>query len=115
LEPEEAAMLKELQDKLPPIREKLETQRKRTNEMRSYVFAAEGFLQMLEKNREDYAGKEYLLDDSAKAGMIIIECAQHGRQWEELTEDEQALIIDFANIYEEASRARAAKLVEVAA
>lgn len=47
--------------------------------------------------------------------MIIIECAQHGRQWEELTEDEQALIIDFANIYEEASRARAAKLVEVAA
>ncbi|MDH0059384.1 hypothetical protein [Stutzerimonas stutzeri] len=115
LEPEEAAMLKELQDKLPPLREKLETQRKRTNEMRSYVFAAEGFLQMLEKNREDYAGKEYLLDDSAKAGMIIIECAQHGRQWEELTEDEQALIIDFANIYEEASRARAAKLVEVAA
>jgi len=115
LEPEEAAMLKELQDKVPPLREKLETQRKRTNEMRSYVFAAEGFLQMLEKNREDYAGKEYLLDDSAKAGMIIIECAQHGRQWEELTEDEQALIIHFANIYDEASRARAAKLVEVAA
>ena len=47
--------------------------------------------------------------------MIIIECAQHGKQWEELSESEQFLIIDFANIFEEASRARAARLVEVVA
>ncbi|MDE3735938.1 hypothetical protein PSH28_04980 [Pseudomonas resinovorans] len=115
LDAEEAALLKDLQEKLPPLKEKLEAQRKRTSEMRSYVFAAEGFLQMLEKNPEDYVGNEYLLSDSAAAGMIIIDCAQNNKQWEELTEDEQSLIIDFANIYEEASRARAAKLVEVAA
>lgn len=47
--------------------------------------------------------------------MIIIDCAQHGKRWEELTEDEQSLIIDFANIFEEASRERASRLVEVAA
>ncbi|MNW04057.1 hypothetical protein D3C71_2000860 [compost metagenome] len=70
---------------------------------------------MLEKNPEDFADKEYLLNDSSAAGMIIIECAQHGKQWEELSESEQFLIIDFANIFEEASRARAARLVEVAA
>jgi len=115
LSTEEAALLAELQGKLPPLKAQMEQKRKRTNEMRNYVFAAEGFLQMLEKNPEDFAGKEYLLSDSSAAGMIIIDCAQHGKQWEELNEDEQNLIIDFANIFEEASRARAAKLVEVAA
>jgi len=115
LDAEEAAMLAELQAKLPPIQAQMDLKRKRTNEMRSYVFAAEGFLQMLEKKPEDFADKEYLFNDSSAAGMIIIECAQHGKQWEELSESEQFLIIDFANIFEEASRARAAKLVEVAA
>ena len=115
LDTEEAAMLADLQAKVPALKAEMDSKRKRTNEMRSYVFAAEGFLQMLEKNPEDFADKEYLLEDSSAAGMIIIECAQHGKQWEALTEAEQFLIIDFANIFEEASRARAAKLVEVVA
>ncbi len=115
LEADEAAILAELKQKLPPLKAKMDLLRKRNNEMRNYVFAAEGFLQMLEKNPEDFADKEYLLNDSNTAGMIIIDCAQHGKQWEDLTEDEQSLIIDFANIFEEESRARAAKLVEVAA
>lgn len=115
LDAEEAAMLADLQAKVPALKAQMDSKRKRTNEMRSYVFAAEGFLQMLEKNPEDFADKEYLLDDSSAAGMIIIECAQHGKQWEELSESEQFLIIDFANIFEEASRARAARLVEVVA
>lgn len=114
LDAEEAAMLADLQAKVPALKARMDSKRKRTNEMRSYVFAAEGFLQMLEKNPEDFADKEYLLNDSSAAGMIIIECAQHGKQWEELSESEQFLIIDFANIFEEASRARAARLVEVA-
>lgn len=115
LDTEEAAMLADLQAKVPALKARIDSKRKRTNEMRSYVFAAEGFLQMLEKNPEDFADKEYLLNDSSAAGMIIIECAQHGKQWEELSESEQFLIIDFANIFEEASRARAARLVEVVA
>ena len=82
--------------------------------MRNYVFAAEGFLQMLEKEPEDFIDKEYLFEDSATAGMIIIECAQFGKKWEELNKEEQMLIIDFANIFEKASRSRVKELVEVA-
>ncbi|MDQ3593452.1 MAG: hypothetical protein M3531_01710, partial [Pseudomonadota bacterium] len=115
LDAEEATILADLQAKVPALKAQMDGKRKRANEMRSYVFAAEGFLQMLEKNPEDFADKEYLLEDSSAAGMIIIECAQHGKQWEELSESEQFLIIDFANIFEEASRARAARLVEVVA
>lgn len=115
LSPEESALLAKLKAELPKLNAKMEQKRKKTSEMRNYVFAAEGFLQMLEKDPEAYAGKEYLLEDSATVGMLIIDCAQHGKRWEDLSEDEQSLIIDFANIFEEASRARAAQLVEVAA
>ncbi|KRW74745.1 hypothetical protein AO735_03565 [Pseudomonas sp. TTU2014-096BSC] len=115
LNAEESARLAKLDTELPKLNAQVQHKRKKTNEMRNYVFAAEGFLQMLEKEPEEFAGREYMIEDSATVGMLIIDCAQHGKQWEELTEDEQSLIIDFANIFEEASRARAARLVEVAA
>ncbi|QPT31545.1 hypothetical protein I6G32_07370 [Stutzerimonas stutzeri] len=114
LSSEESAQLAKLQTELPKLTAKAEQKRKKTNEMRNYVFAAEGFLQMLEKEPEEFAGKEYMLEDSATVGMLIIDCAQHGKSWEKLTQDEQSLIIDFANIFEEASRARTAQVVEVA-
>ena len=117
LSPEEAQMLSALEARLPAQQSEMENKRKRTNEMRNYVFAAEGFLQLLEKEPGDFIaeGRDYLLEDSNAAGMIIIDCAQYGKTWEQLTFDEQSLIIDFANIFEEASRARAQKLIEVAA
>ncbi|HCF5566583.1 TPA: hypothetical protein ACHIWI_000894 [Pseudomonas aeruginosa] len=113
LSPEESAQLTKLQTELPKLTAKAEQKRKKTGEMRNYVFAAEGFLQMLEKEPEEFAGKEYMLEDSATVGMLIIDCAQHGKPWEKLTQDEQSLIIDFANIFEEASRTRTAQMVEV--
>ncbi|WP_455232585.1 hypothetical protein [Geopseudomonas aromaticivorans] len=113
LSAEENEKLAKLKAELPKLSAKMEQKRKRTSEMRNYVFAAEGFLQMLEKDPEEFTGKEYMLEDSATVGMLIIDCAQNGKRWEELNEDDQALIIDFANIFEEASRARAAQLVEV--
>lgn len=112
---EEAAQLAALQAELPKLAAQMEHKRKRTNEMRNYVFAAEGFLQMLEKTEEDFAGEEYLIEDSATAGMLIIDCAQGEKTWEDLSEEQRCLIVDFANIFEEASRARAERLVEVAA
>lgn len=112
---EDKAALADIQARLPGLKAKMDELRKRNQEMRNYVFAAEGFLQVLEKGPEDFADDAYLLADSQQVGMIIIDCAQHGKLWEELTEDEQSLIIDFANIFEEASRERAARLVEVSA
>lgn len=113
LSTEEGEQLAKLKAELPKLKAKIEQKRKKAREMRNYVFAAEGFLQLLEKDPEEYVGKEYLLEDSATVGMLIIDCAQHGKHWEELSGDEQSLIIDFANIFEEASRTRAAQLVEV--
>ncbi|HGC6387636.1 TPA: hypothetical protein ACI00M_000733 [Cronobacter dublinensis] len=115
LQEHEVSMLNELEARLPVQQAEMEAKRKRTNEMRNYVFAAEGFLQMLEKEPEEFADQEYLMEDSSTVGMIIIECAQFGKRWEELNTEQQSLIIDFANIFEKASRARASKLVEVAA
>ncbi|WP_436424068.1 hypothetical protein [Pseudomonas aeruginosa] len=112
---EEAVQLAALQVELPKLAAQMEHKRKRTNEMRNYVFAAEGFLQMLEKTEEDFAGEEYLIEDSATVGMLIIDCAQGENTWEDLSEEQRCLIVDFANIFEEASRARAERLVEVAA
>lgn len=112
---EDKAALADIQSRLPALKAQMDQLRKRNQEMRNYVYAAEGFLQVLEKAPEDFADDAYLLSDSQEVGMIIIDCAQHGKRWEELTEDEQSLIIDFANIFEEASRERASRLVEVAA
>ena len=115
LQEDEIPILNELEARLLVQQAEMEAKRKRTNEMRNYVFAAEGFLQMLEKEPEEFADQEYLMEDSSTVGMIIIECAQFGKRWEELNTEQQSLIIDFANIFEKASRARASKLVEVAA
>lgn len=112
---EDQAALADIQARLPALKAQMDQLRKRNQEMRNYVYAAEGFLQVLEKQPEDFADDAYLLSDSQEVGMIIIDCAQHGKRWEELSEDEQSLIIDFANIFEEASRERASRLVEVAA
>lgn len=115
LQAEEVVILSELEARLPELQATMEAKRKRTNEMRNYVFAAEGFLQMLEKEPEEFEGQEYLMEDSSAVGMVIIECAQFGKRWEDLDSEQQSLIIDFANIFEKASRERASKLVEVAA
>lgn len=115
LQEEEVVMLSELEARLPALQVVMESKRKHTNEMRNYVFAAEGFLQMLEKEPKEFEGQEYLMEDSSAVGMLIIECAQFGKRWEELDREQQNLIIDFANIFEKASRARASKMVEVVA
>lgn len=113
LESQEMEILTELEKKVPVLQKELDSKRRRTNEMRNYVFAAEGFLQMLEKDPEEYADKQYLMDDCASVGMIIIDCAQGNIVWEDLEEEQQELIIDFANIYEVDSQSRAKQLVEV--
>lgn len=82
--------------------------------MQSYVHAAEGFLQVLEKTAEQFEeeGRDYIVDDVATVGRLLIECAQNGKQWNELTEEEQSLIIDYANIFAEDSKKRTQELVE---
>lgn len=82
--------------------------------MQSYVHAAEGFLQVLEKTAEQFEeeGRDYIVDDVATVGRLLIECAQNGKQWSELTGEEQSLITDYANIFAEDSKKRTQELVE---
>lgn len=112
---DENSILQDLNRRLPLLEADMTLKRKRTNEMRHYVYAAEGFLQMLEKKPEDFAEQEYLMEDSNAVGKIIIDCAQFGKKWEELTPDEQTLIIDFSNIFKNDSEFREKQLIEVAA
>lgn len=115
LEPDEKSILDELTANAPLLKNKLEQLGARTREMKNYVYASEGFLQTLEKSPEEIEAEEldYLTEDGSHVGMIIIDCAQHGKRWNDLSADDQSLIIDFANIFEKASKARAAQLVEV--
>lgn len=92
---------------------KLTQQADENRAMQSYVHAAEGFLQVLEKTAEQFEeeGRDYIVDDVAIVGRLLVECAQHGKQWNELTEEEQNLITDYANIFAEDSKNRMQELV----
>ena len=115
LSSQDQVMLDELLSSLPSSKEKLAKLEKHNREMKNYVFAAEGFLQVMEKEPEQLKaeGKEYLAEESSAAGMIIIDCAQNNKAWDDLTEYEQSLIIDYANIFEEDCKQRLKKLIEV--
>lgn len=114
LAPEEVSMLSELQGTMPEQTAALAALEKLNRERRNYVFASEGFLQMLEKTEAQLAseGKSYVISQGREIGMILIDCAQHGKPWDALTADQQSLIIDFANIFESESHARG-NLLEV--
>lgn len=92
----------------------LNQQAEENRAMQSYVHAAEGFLQVLEKTAEQFEeeGRDYIVDDVATVGRLLVECAQYGKQWNDLTLDEQSLITDYANIFAEDSKKRTQELVE---
>lgn len=110
----EEAQLVDLKNDAKNTSYQLTQQAEENRAMQSYVHAAEGFLQVLEKTAEQFEeeGRDYIVDDVATVGRLLVECAQHGKQWNELTEDEQSLITDYANIFAEDSKKRTQELVE---
>ncbi|WP_169929020.1 hypothetical protein [Macromonas bipunctata] len=108
-------LLTDLDVNVPAMKADLNALGKRTREMRNYVYAAEGFIQVLEKTAEELEAEDrsYLAEDGGRVGMIIIDCAQHGKPWEDLSEEEKDLIIDYANIFEEASQQRTSQLLQL--
>lgn len=116
---EEAKVLADLRMLEDTDKKRLEKLGEQVRAKRNYVFAAEGFLQLLESDEQRLIDqdREYLMDDGIDVGSILIRCAQNGEKWESLTHEEQSLIISFANIFETDCRRRTASLltVEVAA
>ncbi|TCB72930.1 hypothetical protein [Acinetobacter sp. ANC 4177] len=110
----EEAKLVDLKNDAKNMAYQLNQQADENRAMQSYVHAAEGFLQVLEKTAEQFEeeGRDYIVDDVATVGRLLVECAQHGKQWNELTEEEQSLITDYANIFAEDSKKRTQELVE---
>lgn len=119
LEPAEVGVLNDLKITLPRDTADLEQLGDDLLARHSYVNAAEGFLQMLEKEEQQLIaeGKAYLLDEGATVGALLIDCSQNDRAWSSLSRQEQSLITDFANIFAAdcQKRTEAGLLVEVAA
>lgn len=111
---EEQRELSMLQQSVSTLKSKQDELAKNNRNMQNYVYAAEGFLEILEESAF-LADKEHLVAQTDLVGKIIIDCAQHGKRWEQLSEVEQELIIDFANIFKNASeeRAKSLQVVEV--
>ncbi|WP_342609194.1 hypothetical protein [Vibrio tritonius] len=117
LSEENAKRLNELEALLPLEMGRVDLLAKRKRETTSYVYAAEGLMQTIEKNESELEneGLSFLIEDSAEIGQLIINCMQHGTKWEDLTEEEKAMILDYANIFEEACKERSQALLEVVA
>jgi len=82
-----------------------------------YADAAEGFLQLLEKAPDQLEAEDlgYVVEDGAEVGAILQRVAEQALPFAALSTDEQALIVDFANIFHAAARARMQAVLEVTA
>ena len=116
---EEEAQLGSLSGQVLSRVQEMKRQEEENRAMNNYINAAEGFLQTLEKEASHWeeSGQEWVLEEVSEVGMIIIDCAQNNKAWYELTDDQQSLIQDYANIFAEDARKRKQEfeqLVEVA-
>lgn len=112
---QEEAQLTELKNEVTISDNNLKCQGEENRAMQNYVHAAEGFLQVLEKSAEEFEaeGRDYIVDDVAIVGRLLIDCAQNGKHWSELSEEEQSLITDYANIFAQDSAKRNQDLIDV--
>lgn len=111
---EEKQIYNDLLPRLTGLETKLKRLDKERRSMKSYVYAAEGFMQILEKDEDmlQAEDKDYLIEDSAEIAGIIMKVAQNNVDWDMLTDDEQSLITDYANIFEQEGKARAEHLAQ---
>lgn len=114
---EEQVQLEELQANLPCDRLAFVELGAEKLALAHHLHAAEGFMQVLEKSAEelDAAGMGYMRESGEEVGKLIIQGAEQGKPWDQFSPEEQALIIDFANIFEQACSERVQRLVKVAA
>jgi len=101
LSTEEQATLDELTTSLPAAIAANDDLLARNVEREHYVSATEGFLQLLEKDEAELRGndQDFLIDLGGEVGTLLMDCAQKGLRWKDLSEHQQALIADFANIF----------------
>ncbi|MBB1426401.1 hypothetical protein H5181_07985 [Shewanella sp. SG44-2] len=113
---EEANELAQLEISVPKTKLSLDKLAEEQLDIERYVGAAEGFLQLLEKSEEqiEQEDRSYLLEDGHKMGVLLIDCAEHSKSFNELTSDDQSLLNDYANIFKQESKMRMDTILEVA-
>lgn len=101
-----------LREEIKEVKYELKEQEGKNRAMQNYIYAAEGFLQVLEKTEEQWIedGREYIIEDSKEIGMLLIQCVERGLHWDELELEQQSLIRDFANIFAKDSKKRTEKM-----
>ncbi|WP_144374119.1 hypothetical protein [Vogesella urethralis] len=116
LAPDEAQALNDLAVSVPVAKQKLDELATKEHDIRRYVGAAEGFLQLMEKSREQILSedREYLIEEGGDVGKILIRCAEQDVPFIALTGDEQALVRAYANVFSEESARRMKDILEVA-
>jgi hypothetical protein len=115
LSAEEAAKVTQTGDEIAARMEALKTLRADNAWYRILVQAAEGFMLVLEESEEELIATDrgHIAAHSAEVGQIILDCLQHGKPWSALTEDQQMLVVNFSNVFENAANKRADQLVKV--
>lgn len=116
LSAEEAEELAMLEADVPASKQKLDDLATRQRDIQRYVGAAEGFLQLLEKTEEqiEQEDRTYLIEEGAQVGQLLVDCAENDKPFSTLNQREQALIIDYSNIFQQESEARMERILEVA-
>lgn len=117
LSTEEEKTLQEVTATIPRKQAELDEIETRKIDIDRYVGAAEGFLQIMEKEEEEIIaeGHDFLISESEELGQLLMRCAEKEIPFSELTEDERALVTDYANIFKQASRDRMNKILEIQA
>lgn len=117
LSEEEALELSRLEIEVPQRKVDQEALATRQIDLERYTGAAEGFLQLLEKTREQIEAEDrgYLVEEGADVGKILIDCAQHDVPFHTLTPEQQSLVNDYANIFKRESQARTERILKAAA
>lgn len=116
LSAEETQELGKLEVDVPVSKQRLDELATQKRDIQRYVGAAEGFLQLLEKSEEqiELEDRSYLIEEGTMVGQLLVDCAQNDKPFSELSQDDQALVIDYSNIFQQESEVRMKKVLEVA-
>lgn len=114
---DEEKELKQLSIEIPTKQSELEQIKTKKLDIDRYVGAAEGFLQLLEKEEQEIIdeGNDFLITDSPLIGGLLMRCAEQHIPFCELKEEEQDLIRDYSNIFKKDSRIRMKSILTVTA
>ncbi len=119
LEPDELKTLEQLKSEIPALQEEYNKLLNDIIHQEAYIYAAEGMQRAFEDNILEVVESEEteatIQNQIPELAELLIGCFRNGIQWESLTEAEQGLIRDFANIFQAASKQRAGNLITVQA